>query len=194
MRSLGLGLLLALPFVAGVCHAKSKTERIEVMRGKTRLLSIDGAIAGQFTIWNGPGVEMTTADGSRRAPASDRDFADWSAGAEAPQGLPIFKVNFYCEACEPARGDTWRCYTVHYAPGRDGERGYILIPGTRDDEYDINVRSIYHGVEGRWFRASDKWEELVRPRIEQALAAQRPAAAAPRPTATDAAKAAPPAK
>lgn len=173
MRILILGLLLAMPFAAGICQAKSKTERIEVSRGNAPLANIDGPDAQQITIWSGPGTSTITGDGSRM-PTSRGDFADWNAGAvEVPRGLPIFNINFYCKACEPARGDTWRCYAVRYVPGRDGERGYIQIPGAGDNDYEVNVRSIYRGVEGQWFRASEKWEALVRPRIEQALAAPR---------------------
>jgi hypothetical protein len=176
MKNLSLGLLLVLTFAMGICHAKSKTERIEVSRGKAPLVNIEGADADQITIWSGTGTTMTAADGTRRTPTSDRDFADWTAGAvEAPREVQTFNVSFYCKACEPARSDTWRCYSVRYAPGRNGERGYIQIPPAGDDDYEINVRTIYRGVEGQWFRASERWEALVRPRIEAALAAERDA-------------------
>jgi hypothetical protein len=174
MRTLSLGLLLALPFAAGICQAKSKTDRIEVSRGKSPLVSIAGAAAERITIWSGPGSTMTTADGRSSTPISYRDFVDWAAGAvEAPSGRPVFNVSFFCKACEPARGDTWRCYGVRYVPGREGERGYIQIPGTGEADYEINVRTIYRGVEGKWFRASEEWEALVRARIELALVTGR---------------------
>jgi hypothetical protein len=169
LRNLSLGLLLALPFAAGLCHAKSKLERIEVSRGKAHVVSIGGTPAEQINIWNGPGSTMTAADGSSRMSRSERDIADWNAGAvEAPQDLPVFNVRFFCKGRDPARDDAWRCYSVRYVPGRDGERGYIQIPPAGDDDYEANVRTIYRGVEGQWFRASESLEALVRPGIEQA--------------------------
>ena len=85
-----------------------------------------------------------------------------SKKVEAPRERPVYSVSFFCKACEPARRDTWRCYGVRYAPGRDGERGYIQIPKPGDAEYYVNVRTIYRGVEGQWFRATENWDALMR--------------------------------
>jgi hypothetical protein len=177
MRMLGLGLLLALPF-AGACVAKSETERIEVSRGKMQVASIDGAAAERITIWSGPGTRMTLADGTSHMTVTPGDFADWKGGAvNAPPGQPVYSVSFFCKACEPARRDTWRCYGVRYVPGRDGERGYIEIPKPGDDEYETNVRTIYRGVEGRWFRATESWDALMRAHLAPEREVKRAAAA-----------------
>ncbi len=176
MRMLGLGLLVALPF-AGDCLAKSKTERIEVSRDEVAVATIVGDPAERITIWSGPGTKMTLADGTGHMTVTEQDFADWKAGAvEAPRERPVYSVSFFCKACEPARRDTWRCYGVRYVPGRDGERGYILIPKPGDDEYEVNVRTIYRGVEGQWFRATESWDALMRAHLAPEPAAPRAAA------------------
>jgi hypothetical protein len=173
----GLGLLVSLPF-AGDCLAKSRTERIEVSRDKVAVATIDGSPAERITIWSGPGTRMTLADGTSHMTVTEQDFADWKGGAvDAPRDRPVYSIKFFCKACEPARRDTWRCYGVRYAPGRDGERGYIQIPRPGDEEYELNVRTIYRGVEGRWYRATESWDALMRAHLAPERAAPRTAAA-----------------
>ncbi len=53
--------------------------------------------------------------------------------------------------------DTWRCHGARDVPGRDGERGYIQIPKRGDDDYEVNARTIYSGIEGRWFHSTESW-------------------------------------
>ena len=48
-------------------------------------------------------------------------------------------------------------------------RRFIQIPAANDKDFKGNTQSIYRGVEGSWFRASARWEALVRPRIDEAL-------------------------
>lgn len=154
---------LLLPVLAA---AKSPIERIEVAEGEKRVLSIDGVTAREFTLWSGPG---TKSGGTTTIAANSHDFADWMRGAVAPpNGLPVFDIFFFCEACEPARRDTWRCYGVRYAMNADGQGGFIQIPASDDERFALNVQTIYRGVEGQWFRASPKWEKLIRPAIESA--------------------------
>src|SRR5687768_7425056 len=99
MRVLGLGLLVALPFTSGVCHAKAKTQRIEVSRAQHLIASIEGATAEQFTLWSGPGTMVTTADDPTLMTISDGDFADWKGGAvEVPRGARTYEVSFFCRA------------------------------------------------------------------------------------------------
>ncbi len=168
MRMLGLGLLVALPF-ASDCLAKSKTERIEVSRDKVAVATIEGGPAERITIWSGPGTKMMLADGTSHMTVTRHDFADWRSGAvEAPRDRPVYSVSFFCKACEPARRDTWRCYGVRYVPDREGERGYIQIPKPGDEEYEVNVRTIYRGVEGQWFRATENWDALMRAHLPAA--------------------------
>lgn len=153
--------------------AKSETARIEVLHGKKAFVTLSGAdTAGQFTIWSGPGTSMTAADGTVSTPAHPGDIADWQAGAvQLPRDSKVYKVRFYCAAGnEPVRADapTHLCYGVRYAISRDGA-GFIQIPDANDKEFKGNTQSIYRGVEGSWFRASARWEALVRPRVDEAL-------------------------
>jgi hypothetical protein len=148
--------------------AKSAIERIEVTEGGVRVVSIDGPTAREFTIWSGPGTLTGLAEKAVMSTSSG-DLAQWVAGAVAPpNGLPVFNIFFFCEACEPARSDTWRCYGVRYAMGANGQGGFIQIPASGDEQFSLNVQTIFRGVEGQWFRASPKWEKLIRPAIERA--------------------------
>lgn len=164
-----LKIALLLLLGAGVCSAKSQVTRIEVIQGKAPLVSIEAPVAGEFTIWSGPGTGVT-AGGETQVSYSDGDIADWKLGAvEAPSSGPIYDVAFLCEACEPARKEAWRCYGVRYAPGPRGQPGLIQIPAAHDPDFPLNLKTIYRGVEGQWFRASPKWEALVRGRIPGVL-------------------------
>jgi len=165
--------LLAMPALSA---AKSETARIEIARGKQTLVTMVGEeSAGQFTIWSGPGTSSGRPAGPQQMSTSDRDIADWLAGSvQPPRKLYVYEVRFYCAA----RGENAReslpsslCYGVRYAIDRKSGQGYIQIPTANDAEFPANTRSIYRGVEGSWFRSSDRWEELVRPQVEAALTA-----------------------
>jgi len=45
------------------------------------------------------------------------------------------------------------------------ERGYVYLPGRKDEWYQLNVSTIFHGVEGKWFRAWSVWDNVARPLI-----------------------------
>jgi hypothetical protein len=178
--------LLAFPMLL---PAKGETTRIEIARGRHAVVTLEGpAQAGRFHIWTGPGTFMASADGTPIEAPTEHDFADWAAGpVEPPRGLEVFSVRFYCAA----RGERTReslpshqCYGVRYAYDRAGLRGYIQIPKAKDREFPLNTQSIYRGVEGSWYRASQGWEEVVgtalAARREADLAAQRAAEGANR--------------
>jgi hypothetical protein len=171
-------LLAALLTISTGALAKSETARIEIARGKHTIVTLSGEeSAGQFTIWSGPGTSAGPVGEPAAMTTSGRDFADWLGGAvEPPRKLQVYKVRFYCAA----RGENAResipsslCYGVRYAVDPATGLGYFQIPAEGDAEFRANTRSIYRGVEGSWYRSSDRWEELVRPRIEAALAAKR---------------------
>jgi hypothetical protein len=155
--------LLALPLTGA---ASSDTARIEISKGRRPFLTLSGeATAGQFTIWSGPGTRETVGE---------HDFADWSAGAvEPPRNLQVYKVRFYCAALGETPRETVPtslCYGVRYGIDRDSGQGYIQVPPEHDPDFPDNTRTIYRGVEGRWFRSSAHWEERVRPQLDAALA------------------------
>ena len=159
--------------MSAVAAAKSDTARIEILHGKRPFLVLTGAdTAGQFTIWSGPGTVVTAEDGTESTPVHPGDIANWEAGAvQLPRDVKVYKVRFYCAAGDrPARDDvpSHLCYGVRYAIASDGQ-GFIQIPAVGDKDFKGNTQSIYRGVEGSWFRASARWEELVRPRVDEAL-------------------------
>ncbi len=166
--------LLALPVLAS---AKGETTRIEIARGKHAMLTLDGPEeAGRFTIWSGPGTAMTSADGKPPAPDGARDFADWIGGpVDPPRGLEVYTVRFYCAATgENARESvpSHLCYGVRYAYDPVGGPGYIQIPRAKDREFPDNTRSIYRGVEGTWYGASQAWDARVRHLLRSAREAE----------------------
>lgn len=155
--------LLALPQIGA---AKSETARIEISKGRRPFLTLTGEeTAGQFTIFSGPGTRETVGEG---------DIADWGAGAvDPPRNLQVYKVRFYCAALGETPRETVPsslCYGVRYGIDRDSGQGYIQVPPEHDRDFPDNTRTIYRGVEGRWFRSSASWEERVRPQLDAALA------------------------
>ena len=168
-------LFAALCVMPALVLAKGSTTRIEVGQGKRAIVVLTGEeSAGQFTIWSGPGTSVTTAEGTF-VPTGEGDFVDWAAGpVEAPQGLTIYSVRFYCAADAPGHEaiPSNQCYGVRYAVAPGG-RGYIQIPPALDEEFPLNMQSIARGVEGNWYRASTRWDDTIRPRLTAAYEASR---------------------
>lgn len=147
--------------------AKSETVKI-VIRGAgltTPIEISDPDIVRKFNVWTGPGVringEAVYLDPNQQAGA----FIDWPKGAvaERPQGLQSFQVFFYV-----THSSERPAYVVSYEYEPSTEGGYIYVPGKADDWYASNVSTILHGIEGKWFHASNSWETIVRPLIDQA--------------------------
>jgi hypothetical protein len=46
----------------------------------------------------------------------------------------------------------------------------LPFPGRTEEWYRLNVSTIFHGVEGKWFRAWSVWEGVARPLIAGANA------------------------
>jgi hypothetical protein len=162
-----------------LAFAKGETTRIEIARGKWPIVTLSGpATAGQFTIWSGPGTSAGAPGEPGQMSTSSRDFADWRAGAvEPPPDLATFKVRFFCAAVQDPPAvvtPSHQCYGVRYAIDPETRQGYIQIPPERDKDFPLNTQSIYRGVEGSWYRAAARWEMLVRPQLEAALAAGQP--------------------
>jgi len=143
-------------------NAKAQTVRIEVTGGA---LSEPMALTAQdrverFWIWSGQGVQVN----SQRDP-SPGTFIDWSRGtvAKAPADLQRYEVSFFCES---RRTEGHRlAYAVSYVLDPATGHGYIYLPGRGDERYRLNTSSIYHGVEGNWFHASESWDALMRSRL-----------------------------
>jgi len=179
MRNIWIAALLAAPLLAlpGQARAKGAITQIEIARGKHALVTLaDPDDVAAFTIWSGPGTQVTAADGTVSTPVHPGDIADWTAGAvEPPRKATIYRVRIYCAATDapPAPGaPSYQCYGVRYAIDAKSGAGYIQIPAANDREFPNNTQSILRGVEGQWFRASELWERRVHPQIDAALAAQ----------------------
>jgi hypothetical protein len=167
--------LLSLPVIG---NAKGETVRIEITQGSRSVLVLAGPqSAGQFTIWSGPGTSWSTPDGRSGMSTSPRDYADWAAGAVDPPGkLTVYQVRFHCATPKwraAELGSTQLCYGVRYAVDSKTGQGYFQIPPQDDKEFPFGDQKIARGVEGSWYRASARWEELVRPAIDQSQVAAR---------------------
>jgi len=161
-----LAALLTLPVLAS---AKGPNTQIDVKLNGVRLVAITAPeVLGRLTFWSGPGTSAGPATGPREMSTSPADLADWLGGAVAPpKGLAIYDVTFYCKRrSSPADGVP--CYEVRYAKPSGPEPGFILIPGEDLPAYRSNISTIYRGVEGSWFRASARWEAVIRPAIDSA--------------------------
>jgi hypothetical protein len=152
--------LVALLFASAAASAKGTTVRIDV-RGASlaKPVSITAREdVGRFFIWTGPGVLMN----DQPVRAFDGEFIDWARGplAKAPDDLPQYEVSFFCEFSN--REPTRVAYAVSYAFDPASGQGYVYLPGSDDKRYEVNVSSILHGVEGKWFYASSAWDSLAR--------------------------------
>ena len=59
-------------------------------------------------------------------------------------------------------------YVVSYSLDTSTGRGYVYLPGKKDERYRLNVSTIFRGVEGSWFRASVEWDSIARELIQTA--------------------------
>jgi hypothetical protein len=139
--------------------AKERTVRITISGAclKTPIEISDPKILANFLVWAGPGTSTADQHGF---------IIDWSHGPvrETTAALHKYQVAFYAGAPPNER----IVYEVYYAfkPGTD--EGYVYLPGESDELFSHNVRSIFRGVEGKWFRAWDAWERVARPLVEKA--------------------------
>jgi hypothetical protein len=176
MKIVMLAAMLVIPAIAmQTAEAKGAITLIEIAEHKQVLVTLSGAnAAGQFTIWSGPGTSAGPPGGPREMTTSERDFADWRAGpVEAPRHVRSFEVRFYCAAVAwnaaiPAAPRS--CYGVRYAIDEDTAEGHIQIPPADDPTFPLKEQALVRGVEGRWFRASRRWEEAVRAPLDAATA------------------------
>jgi len=159
-------LALALPLVLS---SKEPILRIAISGdGLTTPIAItDAAIIERFRLGEGPGTFSVTPDGEKHPSNFAHGFiVDWSRGpVEPPKALQSYEVAFITASPE-------RTYKVLYAIDPLSNQGYVYIPGKPDAAFTVNVSIIYRGVEGKWFHAWDQWENVARPLIARARAAQ----------------------
>ena len=93
-------------------------------------------------------------------------MVDWSQPiADHPSGLHRYEVSFYAKM-----QDERLIYVVFYEYDPATEHGYVYFPSRTEEWYRLNVSTIFHGVEGKWFRAWSVWEGVARPLIAGANA------------------------
>jgi hypothetical protein len=154
---IALSILLLLTAPARLV-AKGKTVKI-VVHGTDLAKPIeisDPNVLANFRVWTGPGTSSNEAQGL---------IVDWSSGAvkQLPERLLRYQVSFYVgEANERL------AYVVSYAFDPSTAHGYVYIPGRSDKGFELNVRSIFRGVEGNWYHAWTVWEDIAVPLITKA--------------------------
>jgi hypothetical protein len=99
-------------------------------------------------------------------------FLDRSRGIakEPPRGLQRYEVSFYIKIAD---NNVWKRYVLYYDPNPATELGYIYLPGKGETWYSLNVGAIIRDEQdGKWNYASPAWEDLIKPIIASAEAAQ----------------------
>ena len=156
-------LLLAMPTEL---FAKAETSKI-IIKGadlSTPTEITDGKTLANFIVWTGAG---TGCEGlGCQKPSPESFIVDWSQPvADHPNGLHRYEVSFYAKMPNERL-----IYVVFYEYDPATEHGYVYFPGKTEKWYRLNVSTIFHGVEGQWFRAWSMWERVARPLIAGANA------------------------
>jgi hypothetical protein len=163
--------VLSLCLSSAQLDAKCTTGYLEVKAEvlASPLIIDDAAIAGQFSIYNGPGAQLNGRQMHMDPDYQSGAIVDWPAGPQTPpsdRGQAV-SVSFFCVL--RAEGITRKMYEIDYAIPTNSAGGFIYFPGFEDPRSWANASSIAHDVEGQWYRASGPWERLVRPLIQEAI-------------------------
>lgn len=157
-----LGVLLILS-VPSPLLAKGKTVKITIKGAdlKTSIEITDPKVLANFDVWTGPGTGSNAPGFNANAPGF---IINWSQGPvkKPPDSFRRYQVSFHTDPNEQV------VYVVYYAFRPDSEQGYVYLPGGTDEWAGLNVRTIWHGVEGKWFRAWNAWERVARPLLQKA--------------------------
>ena len=114
-------------------------------------------------------IEITDTETLRGFDPWSGQFIDWSKGPVAvpPNQEQSYEVFFYMK-WEGRRspydlGSLKMIYALRYCPPvRDGEPGYIYLPG-RNDGYSVNASTILReDADGKWHQASPAWNALMK--------------------------------
>lgn len=73
---------------------------------------------------------------------------------EPPKGLNVYEVSFLTTRTSR------NTYVVIYMIDPSSNRGFVYFPGKGEKAYPDNTWMILRGIEGNWFCAWSKWEEL----------------------------------
>ena len=159
-RLLSVLVLLLLLAIPTVLFAKAETSKI-IIKGADLSAPIeitDPKTLANFFVWTGAGTSCT---GACSTPNKESFIVDWSQPiADQPSGLHRYEVSFYAKM-----PDERLIYVVFYEYDPATEHGCVYFPGRTEEWYRLNVSTIFHGVEGKWFRAWSVWEGVARPLI-----------------------------
>ena len=112
----------------------------------------DPMILSDFNVWTGPGTSSNEDVGF---------IVQWSQTVAPPPARGArYQLSFYTEekVDQPS-------YVVFYSYDASTKLGYVYLPGPGEKWYALNIGSIWHGVEGHWFRARDDWNATALPYI-----------------------------
>jgi hypothetical protein len=83
---------------------------------------------------------------------------------------PPYEVSFYVQLGD---SNARKMCVVYYCPNPSTERGSIYLPGKGEVWQSLNWGSMMRpGRDGKWNYASRAWEDLIKPVIARADAAQ----------------------
>ena len=169
MKAAG-GLIAALlaALMTASLSAKGETTRISIA-GPTLpspIHLIDRLAVARFSVWSGAGTFVRVS--GVETEGTEGFIIDWTAPVVAPPpGSPRYEVSFFAaNTRDDCAVDAGRLvYVVTYERDPAGGRGFVYLPGRNDRWYATNVGSILRGGgrEGSWFRATQEWDEFVRP-------------------------------
>ncbi len=90
-------------------------------------------------------------------------FIDQTRGVRAapPADDPRYRVEVYFEIfLDKDTGKDRLGYVFDYVPGKNGEAGWIYLPGKSDADFSLNQGTIIQGIwDGNWSYASPGWEQ-----------------------------------
>jgi hypothetical protein len=166
-------LILAMLAASSIlAFAKSPTSKITIEGGhlKAAIAITDPAVLRQFRIWAGPNPAMPAV------PTEPQSLIiDWSRGTIRPprQNLPTYKISFYVNSRAQDETEEHACVVevVLYQVNPSTGDGYVYLPKANEGY----PSPMLHGVEGNWFHAWSKWQELADPLIRSRAKAEAPA-------------------
>lgn len=150
IRSLSALFAFLLLLVPASLLAKGKTVKIAVAGAAISApIEMTGPGLEVFNVWEGPGCFL---DGKEQ---KEGFIIDWENGtvSERPLGLAQYKLQFFAEGKSEAR----LVYEVVYEYEPSTGKGFVYLPTS-----ELNMRALYRGREGNWFRATDEWQEAFR--------------------------------
>lgn len=146
--------------------AKGRTLKIVISTDdKVEPIGITDDAVSKFNVWSGAGVEINNV------PQTKGFIVEWTKDpvTERPNNLRRYRVSFFtgCHRSDTpcSASEAKLSYVVLYEYDAATSKGYVYLPGKGDDEHELNTRSIYRGVEGDWFHATQEWQDFIVPFI-----------------------------